>query len=385
MPDLSLSAKRWVRVSLCAAALTGGAMGPAAAASWTDRFVDAQDAAFDVSDHLLQYRGFLPVPIIVTEPAVGYGGGAALVFFSESLADAREKSAARGERFAPPSIGALGAFKTENGSWGAGGGYFGSVAGDRFRYLAGLAKVELNLDYYGFLDEPRRFALEAPAAMLQGLARLGDSDWFAGARYIYVGASARFERERPPLILPGELDSDIGRASLLVDYDSRDNILTASRGTYVEVDVGVARPGLGSSTSFDSAAARGYTYLPLGDKTVLGLRADGQFTRGDVPFYALPFVMLRGVPAMRYQGERVLVAETELRYNVTPRWAVLGFGGAGKAYGDRTSFADAKTVGAGGVGFRYLIARKLGLYAGLDVARGPEETAIYIQVGSAWR
>jgi hypothetical protein len=32
---------------------------------------------------------------------------------------------------------------------------------------------------------------------------------------------------------------------------------------------------------------------------VLGLRADGQFTRGDVPFYALPFEMLRGVPAMR--------------------------------------------------------------------------------------
>jgi hypothetical protein len=81
----------------------------------------------------------------------------------------------------------------------------------------------------------------------------------------------------------------------------------------------------------------------------------------------------------------VLVAETELRHNVTPRWAVVGFDGAGKRYSERQSFADAKTIGAGGVGFRYLIARKLGLYAGLDVARGPEETAIYIQVGSAWR
>lgn len=374
-----------MRAALCTVALTGGVIVPAAGASWSDRFVDDQDRKFDMSEHLLQHRGFLPVPIIVTEPAVGYGLGAGLLFFSESFAEAREKSAARGERFAPPNIGGLAAFKTENGSWGAGGGYFGSVAGDRFRYLAGLAKVELNLDYYGVLDEPRRFALEAPAAMVQGLARLGDSDWFAGARYIYVGATARFERELPPQIPRPGLTADIGRASLLVDYDSRDNILTASRGTYVEVDVGVARPGLGSTTSFDSAAARGYTYLPLGANTVLGLRADGQFTRGDVPFYALPFVMLRGVPAMRYQGERVLVAETELRYKVTPRWALVGFGGAGKAYGGRTPFADATTVGAGGVGFRYLIARKLGLHAGLDVARGPEETAIYIQVGSAWR
>jgi len=61
------------------------------------------------------------------------------------------------------------------------------------------------------------------------------------------------------------------------------------------------------------------------------------------------------------------------------------FGGAGKAYGRRQDWDEAKTVGAGGVGFRYLLARKLGLYAGLDVARGPEEGAIYLTAGSAWR
>jgi hypothetical protein len=354
-------------------------------AAWTDRFIDAEDGQFDLSEHLLQFRGFLPVPIIVTEPAVGYGLGAALVFFSESLSEAREKSTARGERFAPPNIGALAGFKTENGSWGAGGGYFGSVAGDRFRYLVGAAKVDLNLDYYGLTDHARRFALDASGGMAQGLARIGDSDWFAGARYIYVGSNVRFERQRPVEIPQASLETDIGRASLLIDYDSRDNILTPSRGSYVEIDLGVARPSLGSSTSFDSAAARGYTYLPLGDQVVLGLRGDGQFTRGDVPFYALPFITLRGVPAVRYQGERVLVAEGELRYNVTPRWAVVGFGGAGKAYGGRVSFSDSETVVSGGAGFRYLIARKLGLYAGLDLARGPEETAVYIVVGSVWR
>jgi hypothetical protein len=373
-----------MRAAMCTAALMAGVNVPAAGASWTDRFVDAQDGAFDASDHLLHHRGFLPVPIIITEPAVGYGLGAGLLFFSESFAEAREKSVARGERFAPPNIGALAAFKTENGSWGAGGGYFGSVAGDRYRYLVGLAKVSLNLDYYGLADEPRRFTIEAPAGAVQALARIGDSDWFAGARYLYAGTSARFERERPPVIAPGELESDIGRLSLLIDYDSRDNILTPSRGAYIELDAGVARPGLGSSSSFENVNARGFSCTPIGPRTVLGLRGDGKFTRGDVPFYALPFVTLRGVPAMRYQGERTLVAEAELRHNVTPRWAVVGFGGAGKAYGGRTSFAEAKTVGAGGVGLRYLIARKLGLYAGLDVARGPEETAIYIQVGSAW-
>jgi hypothetical protein len=38
-----------------------------------------------------------------------------------------------------------------------------------------------------------------------------------------------------------------------------------------------------------------------------------------------------------------------------------------------------------GAGFRYLVARRLGIYAGLDLARGPEDTVLYIQAGSAWR
>jgi hypothetical protein len=46
--------------------------------------------------------------------------------------------------------------------------------------------------------------------------------------------------------------------------------------------------------------------------------------------------------------------------------------------------AEAGPYLAGGGGFRYLLARKLGLQTGIDVARGPEETAFYIQVGSSW-
>jgi hemolysin activation/secretion protein len=103
-----------------------------------------------------------------------------------------------------------------------------------------------------------------------------------------------------------------------------------------------------------------------------------------MPFFAKPFVMLRGVPALRYQDDRALVAETELRWNFTPRWALIGFVGAGRAYGQRIDWSEADTVVAKGAGFRCLIARKLGLYAGLDFAWGPEDRAFYIQVGGAW-
>ncbi|MCK5278158.1 MAG: hypothetical protein KAK04_06455 [Cyclobacteriaceae bacterium] len=37
-----------------------------------------------------------------------------------------------------------------------------------------------------------------------------------------------------------------------------------------------------------------------------------------------------------------------------------------------------------GTGFRYLFADSLGLKMGMDIARGPEDWAIYIVVGSSW-
>ena len=47
-------------------------------------------------------------------------------------------------------------------------------------------------------------------------------------------------------------------------------------------------------------------------------------------------------------------------------------------------FGDESTKFAGGGGFRYLIARRLGLRVGLDIAVGPEDTVVYIGIGSAW-
>jgi hemolysin activation/secretion protein len=90
-------------------------------------------------------------------------------------------------------------------------------------------------------------------------------------------------------------------------------------------------------------------------------RADVRGVEGDVPFYRLPYIDLRGIAAMRYQDTRVGMLETELRWNLTNRWAAIGFAGAGRAWGERDSFIDASTAVSKGVGIRYLLARQLGL------------------------
>lgn len=47
-------------------------------------------------------------------------------------------------------------------------------------------------------------------------------------------------------------------------------------------------------------------------------------------------------------------------------------------------FADSPWLKTQGVGFRYLMARQLGLRTGMDIAKGPEEWTLYLQVGGAW-
>jgi hypothetical protein len=104
----------------------------------------------------------------------------------------------------------------------------------------------------------------------------------------------------------------------------------------------------------------------------------------DAPFYVLPYITMRGLPAAKYQGQKVLQFETEQRYDFYKRWSAVGFVGTGRTYSDMKLLKDDNWYWAGGVGFRYLIARLFKLRMGVDVARGPDTWAYYIVFGHYW-
>jgi hemolysin activation/secretion protein len=98
-----------------------------------------------------------------------------------------------------------------------------------------------------------------------------------------------------------------------------------------------------------------------------------------------PYIQLRGVPAVRYQGDEAASLELEARWQVSARWSVVLFAGVGATHLEHSlSSSDGQAVGAGGIGLRYELARKFGLHAGLDLAHRPGTTAVYIQIGNAW-
>lgn len=361
------------------------------AAQEPSRFRDAEDGQFDMSDVLLNHRGVLPVPNIITEPAIGYGLGLGLLYFSAAkpgtVEPGKPSSDETGERnaMAPPNITGVGAFGTGTHSWGVGLAHFHTWNDDRIRYFGALGKVNLHLNYYGPQGNANAYQLSGVAVVQQVLFRLGNSHWYVGPRYTFFDTATRFGPVVPQGINHFQKDLRIGKAGIVVNYDTRDNIFYPSRGSYAEFEADIARGALASDRSFEMQTARGYHWVPLSPAWVLGMRADPGFSQGDIPFFAQPYVNLRGISQAKFQDRNQVTGELELRYNITPRWSVLGFGGVGKAYGNLHSFSDAPTAFAFGTGFRYLIARKLGVSMGVDVAHGPGQNAFYIQVGSAWR
>ena len=354
-------------------------------------FIDPEDGKLDASEWLLERKGFLPVPILITEPAVGYGVGAALLFFRESIGEAVTKAKESG-RLTPPDIYGVALAATENGT--KVGGAFGMVTFDEqlWRWRGGVARPDVNLDFYGAngSDSPRDlklgYNLEGWISTQQVMRRLGESENFIGARWIYLDLNTSFDASRPdPVLAPGGRAVKSSGLGLSFEHDSRDNFFTPSRGWKGYLESMFYSPDIGSDNKYQTYRAYAFSYFPLLKEFILGVRADGRAARGDVPFYQLPFIELRGIPVARYQDENAGVMEAELRWNATPRWALIGFLGVGRAWGSSKNFGDADSANAWGAGFRYLIARRLGLYMGVDIAKGPEDTAFYIQAGSAWR
>jgi outer membrane protein assembly factor BamA len=377
----------------CLAALTSAyvladdAPPPAKKESFWQLIHDPDDHAIDMSRWLLQHKGALIVPIIITEPAVGNGGGASAVFFQPAKQSQASKDS--GEHI-PPNIYGFGAAKTQNGTYGAVAAGEFHFRDDQWRYKGAVGKASANLDFYtkGLFLGPRKigYNLDGWFSFQQVSRRLGSLPLYIGARWIYIDLDSSLNVEgNRQFFKPRDFASRASGLGPVIEWDTRDNTLTPSRGLLATAESTFYAPGLGSDNTFQSYRAHVLGYVPMGPRFVLGLRADYRTAPGSTPFYQLPSIDLRGISYGRYQDRSVGVLEAELRWNMTHRWAALAFGGAGRAWGRRTSFDDASTETTKGVGFRYLIASALGLYAGVDWAWARDDHAWYLQVGSAWR
>lgn len=356
------------------------------AQTFRNYFIDTTDNAFDMSRYLASVVGFMPTPIIITEPAVGYGGGLSLMYFHRTK---EEKETGEFSKY-PPSISILAGMYTENGTWGVLLAHQGNYMKNHLRYLGAVGWINLNADFYysgNFLkDIALRFNLDGFVIYQQLLYRPWKPRLFMGLNYSIFMSEASFKSD---LDIPklDDLTSDIrtGGINAVIQWDTRDNIFTPDKGTYITLEGGYYGPALGGQKEYLNLELRAYYFTHVVSKKLIsGYRFHGQYKWDDVPFYALPFIQMRGIPALRYQGNMAYTVETEWRWNFWRRWSVLGFVGSGWVAKEFNELLIDQARIAYGTGFRYFVAREYGMHMGLDFAWGPESFAWYITLGSAW-
>lgn len=358
--------------------------------AWLEWWFDKEDGYMDMSGFLELPYGFFPMVMPVTEPSIGYGAAFVPVFI-------KLPEDGKGH----PTMGAAGVMETNNGSRAVLAGYSRYFDDDKWHVFGGGADASLNLDFYGLggvktpSGDPLEYNLDMAGGLIGADRKIGQTPWRAGLRYFYgeitpsvFGGSDRLEIRHPDFIRDfGKFDpsSTVSSIQMSVNMDTRDNTFTPTKGIFTEFDVTVNAEAIGGSTDYQLLDWTGLWYHPLvAGCLFLGLRGDVSQSFGDVPFYRRPYVKLRGAPAMAYQGAGLASTEAELRWQFLPRWSLVGFAGGGITWPGDHPFEETETTFTGGAGFRYLIARRHGLHAGVDIAYGEEGPAVYIQFGSGW-
>lgn len=348
---------------------------------------DSIDGAIDLSDYIIYAHGFIVVPTIITEPALGGIGAAIVPVFLKKHAPVIDANGKK--RMVNPDItGGIGMY-TGNKSWMAGAFRSGSFIKSRMTYRVMAGYGDMNLSFYENLptgkDQEFKLNFKSFAFYTQVLKQFRNPKWSAGPQYLLLNSKIHVPSDNlPSFINPKDIKSTVSQFGGAIQFDGRDNIFTPDKGIRLQSDFFWSDNILGSDYDAWRFNLSGIGYYPITPKLIGGLRIEGEQAFGSPPFYLLPGINLRGVPMGRYQGKTSLVSEVELRWDLYKRWSLMGYGGVASAFNEWDKAFDKPVVYSYGSGFRYLLARKFKLRMGVDVAKGPEDWAYYIVFGSNW-
>lgn len=345
---------------------------------------DTLDGRLDFSSLFIDAKGFVPLPFIVTEPALGgFGAAVAPMFLTP-------KKLPGYKGYIPPDITAGFGMYTVNGSWAAGALRIGSIPKAGIKYRAGFAAIDLNLTFYRDIPQEgeKEFEFTISSLPITGSIskRITKKDLYLGVQYTYAKTKAkpRFEGDIPDFISEEELDNVVAVFGTFLDWDKRNSVFTPDKGGRLHVQYNMSDAWTGSNFSFSQLSGSMNWFVPFQKNWISGLRFEAFQVFGEPPFYALPSLNMRGVPNIRFQGYTTMVLETEQRWDLNKRWSMVGFAGLGKALQKTQSFGEATTAWNLGTGFRYLMARAFNLRGGVDIAKGPGSWGWYIVFGHNW-
>ncbi|WP_299767269.1 BamA/TamA family outer membrane protein [uncultured Dokdonia sp.] len=243
---------------------------------------------------------------------------------------------------------------------------------------------ELEYNYYQFLFEP---------IFLKQMF----------TRYLFIGAGIRyntisnvaFEEEEAIAVGPDAISGFNGSTSSGVEaavlYDSRNNILNAENGWYIEATYGVYGKALGGTHSFELTRfdVRHFLGLSENGQDILGFQLLGSFSSGDVPFNELALLggneIMRGYREGRYVDRHLVAGQMEYRKSFgDSRWGAVAFVGAGDVANRVPDFKLSNFRPNYGAGVRFKLDKTENLNLRFDYGFGQNSNYFYFTIAEAF-
>lgn len=265
------------------------------------------------------------------------------------------------------------------------------LAGDRWHLNVTLGYRRFPTLFYGVGDDTPAAQEESYTDLTGGveleLSRRLDGPLFGGL--ILHAQQTRLRDVEPGGLLaqgsvPGAAGGALWGLGLALAWDTRDAVQYPTRGWNQRLAVTRYLDLLGGDHVYTWTAAAISRYWPLGDRHVLAANVDASFKTGDVPFYELNHMGLRGYFEERHRERHAVRGQVELRSAVYRRLGAVAFAGLGElaATLDRLRLDEVRPML--GAGLRLNVGGERRANLAIDVGFGEGDSGVYIRFGEAF-
>ncbi len=184
----------------------------------------------------------------------------------------------------------------------------------------------------------------------------------------------------------GGLASGIG---IDITWDTRDNNLYPTTGSYHQFITGFYGPSLGSDFNFNIYLADLRHYLSLFDDHVLAFRGVAGINSGNPPFQMIYFTssvgaFLRGYTQSRFMDKTVLTFEAEYRMPLVWRFGLVGFAGIGQVAPKISQMSVKEIKPSVGFGIRFALIPDQKVNVRIDMGVGKDDGSFNINLMEAF-
>jgi outer membrane protein assembly factor BamA len=262
----------------------------------------------------------------------------------------------------------------------------------RLQGAAGYAKFNLNFNGIGAEagDPGQSLSYSVEGTFLEPrLLRKFSNGWSGGFSAQFLDAKVNFEdfESGDPIldtITSEELSLTSIGVGLITERDTRDYRFAPSTGKYFQATTSLFPSALSNDLDYRIYAGAYSQYWQVRSSTVLAVNVSTAYADGEVPFYRLSKLNIRGVSGDTYWDRFLLQGQAEVRQWVNGNWGAAVFAGYGGVSSSFKNLDGDKMILAGGAGIRYLVSSAQRIAVRLDIAKGQDDIMMYISVGEAF-